>query len=900
MKNRKKYNVIVVSHTHWDREWYLTFDEFRYWLVHGMDQLLAVMKDKPEYRFMLDGQVIPLSDYLDVRPECEQEIKQLIRAGRLQIGPWYIQPDEFLVSGESLIRNLLLGRKIGTAFGPVMAAGYLPDSFGHIPQLPQILQGFGIEAAFIMRGADSAVEQAGALDFMWEAPDGSRVFTHVMQTGYCSGALLSDDPAHVSFPIAELQNRGRLPQDAFPIEALIRLIGELSSSTTLLLPNGCDHLGPQADVLEVIARLNAKLPDASLRQGDLSEYVDAVANQQLSVVRGELRTSKFQPVLSGVYSARMYLKQRNAQLQTLLEQYAEPLTAVASLYGHDLSPFVWKAWELVLQNQAHDSICGTGIDAIHREMLMRYDRAEAIAHQVIRNALRTVGTQISGVSSDLEIPLLVFNPSLQPRREEVTVEVEPLAPSPVAEGDGVPKMIDLKKCTLLDPEGNTVPFTVRGEKLVSEDVLNHVKHLRKKLISFPANLPPLGLKLFRLVPGKSAEVELSSLISNDNAIENEFYRISVQSDGTITVLDKEANRKYNGLCFIEDSGDAGDEYNYSPPQRQRVITSQGGTASVRVVEDLPWKGTLRIDLDLRLPAGLTDDRRGRSEVTVDCPTTIFVSLQKGIKRIDIVLETENNARDHRLRVGFPLHSPVEYSQAEDSFWVIRRSTRPPNGKGWIEQPSNTHPQKSFMAVETNGAGIAIFNRGLPEYEVTEDGTAFLTLLRGVGWLSRDDLATRRGHAGPAYETPDAQCLGRQRFEFGLYTYTGTWEQARVWREAHAFSAPLIGTRLIEAGRGKLPSECSLLTVDSADIALSCVKRAEDGTGIIIRVYNPTSHPTAGAIRPAWKIIRAESVGLDEAGTEEIAISPSGVPVALASGEIKTIKLTLTSQPTPST
>lgn len=885
MGSAQRYDAIVVSHVHWDREWYLAFEEFRYWLVQGMDKLLAIMDREPNFRFMLDGQVIPILDYLEIRPEQEARLRELVQTGRLLIGPWYVQPDEFLVSGEALIRNLLLGHRIASNFGKVMPEGYVPDTFGHIPQLPQILHGFRIDTAFASRGADLAAEKAGALNFLWEAPDGSQVLTHAMGAGYGSGAFLTDDPANSSFLTARLQK-------------LLQKLKKLGATNTVLILNGGDHLGPRAEILEVLRKLNDRLPDVHLQQGTLGEYIDAVrrTDQKLPVIQGELRASKYHPVLSGVYSTRMYLKQKNALLQTLLERYAEPLAAVAGLYGRDFSPFVWKAWEFVLQNQAHDSICGTGIDTVHREMMGRYERAERIARQVIRDALRTVGAQIAGdpLSLDQEILILVFNPCPWPRQEEVVVEVEPRLPSPVGKRGPVSheRTLDLENCTLLVPQGNNVPFVVQGEKLVSEDVLNHAKHLRKKLIAFQADLPPLGFKLFRLAPSGKVEAKTGSLIVDEHTLENEFYRVRVQSDGTLTILDKESNRSYEGLCFLEDSGDAGDEYNYSPPEHQRIFTSKGIKARVQVAEDLPWKGTLRIELTFALPQGLTEDRQGRSKERVDCPVTVFVSLQQGIKRIDITLEVENDARDHRLRVGFPLGFSPDYSFAEDAFWVIRRPTRPPSGEGWIEKPAPTHPQKTFVAAEDSKGGVAILNRGLPEYEVTEDGTIFLTLLRGVGWLSRDDLSTRLGHAGPPYETPDAQCLGRHRFEFGIYTYTGTWEEARVWKAAHAFSSPPIGVRLTKLGKGTLPKEGSILSIEPADLVLSGVKQAEDKRGIIVRLYNPTKCPLSGTIKPLWKITRAEIVSLAETYREEIPIEPYGLPLTLKSGKIETAKLVL--------
>ena len=145
--------IHVVSHTHWDREWYLTFQQFRFRLVEMMDQLLALLDADPNYRtFMLDGQAIVLEDYLEIRPEREEEIRRYVQEGRLLIGPWYILPDEFLVSPEAMVRNLLVGERVCRRFGPSMRIGYLPDPFGHIGQMGQILRGFGMDVACLWRG----------------------------------------------------------------------------------------------------------------------------------------------------------------------------------------------------------------------------------------------------------------------------------------------------------------------------------------------------------------------------------------------------------------------------------------------------------------------------------------------------------------------------------------------------------------------------------------------------------------------------------------------------------------------------------------------------------------------------------------------------------------------------
>lgn len=867
MKNR----AIVVPHTHWDREWYLCFEEFRFHLVEALDRVLSLLGSHPRYKFTLDGQVIPLLDYLEIRPERAELLRRYIREGRLLVGPWYVQPDEFLVSGEALVRNLLLGTRIARDFGGAMLEGYVPDAFGHIAQLPQILRGFGIESAFVMRGADEACEKAGGADFVWKAPDGSGVLCHAMEAGYCNAERILPDPAELTLPLSRLVEMGVLDPAKDPFAAFLELTRERSATGVVLLLNGCDHRGPQMDLPRVLEELAKRLPGWEFPIGTLGDYVERLreVEDRLPELSGELRTAKRHPILAGVLSARMYLKQENFVVQGLLERYAEPLSALArAIEGSDLRPFLRKAWELLLQNHAHDSICGTGVDPIHREMEVRFARAEAIAREVAHRALATVGTAFSG--DDEDGCIVVFNPAPWERRAEVEAAVA---------GEG-------GLSHLVGPSGEEVPCSVRGKGLVSEGILEGVRHRTARVISFQDVLPPLGVKVYRVGHGEEERGKGTLLVGNDT-IENEFYRVTLHSDGTLDLLDKETGDLYRELNLLEDSGDAGDEYNYAPPPEDALVTSAGLAGEIRVVEDLPWKASLRVNFEYSLPLSLTPDRRGRSQERVGVPVSFTVTLHRGIKRLDIVAEVENRARDHRLRVAFPTGIRAERSIAEDAFWVMERPTTPPSGKEWIEIPPTTHPQKSFVAVEDGKRGFAVLNRGLPEYEATPDGAIYLTLLRCVGWLSRDDLSTRRGHAGPPYETPEAQCLGRHRFEYAIYTYSGTWEESGLLRTAWEFTSPPLTT----AVKGGSSAVKSLLSLEPAGAVLSAVKLPEEGEGVIVRIYNPLRRRLDVQLRVGLPISRAWEVRLDETTIGELKpVSPHLLRLPLRPGEIKTLKL----------
>lgn len=870
----EKLKAIVVPHTHWDREWYLTFEGFRFHLVEALDRVLNLLERSPDYRFTLDGQVLPLLDYLEIHPEMEGKLRDFIREGRLLVGPWYVQPDEFLVSGESLIRNLLYGTRIAQAFGGTMPEGYVPDSFGHIAQLPQIFTGFGIGSAFVTRGADRACEEAGGPDFLWRAPDGSAVLCHVMEMGYCNAEQLSADPAELTRSLERLVEAGLLDPEGEPFVTFLTELRRRSRTGAILLLNGCDHRGPQMDLPEVVEGLNRRFPEFRFTIGTLSDYAAALrrVKESLPVIEGEFRTPVRHPILTGVLSARMYLKQANHRVETLLTRYAEPLVALTRVLAKvDLKPFLDHSWKLLLQNHAHDSICGTGIDPIHREMEVRFARAEALATEVAREALRSL-VMAQGKGNGLSV--FVFNPCPWGRREEITAEIPAQAAGVVLRG----------------PRGEKVPTAVVGERLVSEGILSGASHRRVAVISFQAELPPLGIAAFRLDPDERAEevgARRGSLVVDDRTLENEFYRVTVYENGTFDLLDKATGRLFRGLNLLEDSGDAGDEYNYSPPPKQRVLSSADIRGTVGVAADLPWRGTLEVSLVFPLPVSLDPERVARSEETVEVPVRFRISLQRGLKRVDIEAEVDNRARDHRLRVAFPTGIPAEKSIAEGTFWVNERPTRPPEAAGWVEDPPVTHPQKAFVTVEDGKGGFAIFNRGLPEYEVTPEGTIYLTLLRCVGWLSRGDLSTRRGHAGPPYETPEAQCPGKHTFRYAVYTYQGCWEEAGVLRMAQAFIAPPIA---ISWERTESIGERTFLFLDPDAVLLSAVKPPEEGEGIVIRIYNPTARYLEAVLRVGFPLSGARELRLDESPLRDLPIRGDILRLPLKGGEIKTIHL----------
>ncbi len=443
----EQLNIIVVPHTHWDREWYQTFQQFRMRLVRTVDKLLDILDRDPHFsNFMLDGQTIVLDDYLEVRPEQEERLKRHTRSGRITVGPWYLQPDEFLVSGESLVRNLQIGLQRAAEFGEPMRIGYVPDCFGHIAQMPQILRGFGIHSAVFWRGVGADAQKS---EFYWTAPDDTRVLVvHLADPrGYSNAAVMPLSPQEFTTRV-ELLTANLLPK---------------VTTSTLLFMNGSDHQEPQDGLPAAIEAANARLSSINpehekilahfsgqdgniphfdgihLRIGTLSQYIEVIRQHSehangmpLQTLDGEMRSSQYAHLLPAVLSTRMWIKQQNTAIEHLLERWVEPLTAWAWKLGATYPQgLVRLAWKYLLQNHPHDSICGCSIDQVHRENSVRFAQGQQIGEGLVAQAMQSLvsATDTRGPfpvthTNHEPIPIVVFNPAPGPRTAVVQVVVQ--------------------------------------------------------------------------------------------------------------------------------------------------------------------------------------------------------------------------------------------------------------------------------------------------------------------------------------------------------------------------------------------------------------------------------------------------------------------------------------------
>ncbi|MDF2645802.1 MAG: alpha-mannosidase [Paenibacillus sp.] len=900
----RKYRVFIYHHTHWDREWWATMQDFRIRLVELIDELLDTMDNDPEFRcFLLDGQTIVLKDYLEIRPENQERLLRYIHENRIQCGPWYILPDEFLVSGEAHVRNLMLGARMAEKLGYTnLDIGYIPDTFGHISQMPQILQGFGIDNAMVWRGLGGASADFKQ-EFLWEAPDGTQVFTYWFPDGYYMVDFLHFDNPLKTYD--ETYGRVRKSLERWAPRA---------TTDCLLMPYGGDHRLIDARLPRLMKQVGEDLKEiAELHWGTTKDFIEAVRSQNpsLEVIHGELRHfgTDLPHVLPGVLSARLYLKRHNFIGQLALERYAEPFSALAWLSGRKYeSTLLWTAWELLVQNHPHDSICGCSIDEVHREMLPRFAQSKQIADILTEKSIQHINNQID--TSDLEdgaFAIVVHNSLSWTRDDIATVWTDRKL------------MVHPRTYRLEDSEGNKVPFQVKevsGMKPMTD------KHFYTEL-SFPAvDLPGFGYKTYSLRKREavcdpkqvyfnallpSAKLKGSEAVTDlqigPNILENALLRVEVnQQNGTLRITDKQSDLIYAGLGAFESGGDAGDTYNYAAPLVDQVLRTTETPVGVHVsaAEVGYAKGTLQVDIDWSLPKRLSGDRLSREAAYTEYRITNYVTLAAGSARVDVRTAWNNQAEDHRLRVLFPLGEKFKVSHAEGHFDVVEREASvKDHGNGWPETYVQQKPQQGFVSVNGSDKGMTVANKGLTEYDMLDDeqGTLAITLLRAVGWLSREDTLIRVGGAGPETPVPDAQSLGFNETEYAIFVHQGDWLESKMFTRVHEYLTASYGS-ITGKHDGVLAKKDGWLEIEgNHTLMLSACKKAEKSDALILRFWNTAKKATSAKVRMKIKPDQVRYVKLNEQpmDTKDLVIDAEGAFTVHAKGaEIITLEISFQS------
>lgn len=824
MDTNKKFDIFYFSGTHWDREWYQPFQGFRLRLVRMMDEMIDYLEKNNDFGvFHLDGQTIVLEDYLKVRPGQRPRLEKLIKDGRILIGPWYCMPDENLVSGESLVRNLILGTKQSKQWGThAWSVGYLCDTFGHIAQMPQLLKGIGVQYAFLGRGTN---QHTTPPFFNWASPNGDSVLTY----------KLPDRSGYGTFSMDVIGQRAReevLAADsnefASKASEYIQEEKERANVPVVFVLDAMDHEPVHTQTPAYIERLKQLCPNDTLHHTDLTEAFKKVEafGVQLPSKEGELTESAKLPglhlhLLTGVLSSRYSIKKRNDQVQNLLEGWLEPMLLL--LQNNNISyPASYRhiAWKHLLQNHPHDSICGCSIDRVHQDMQYRFSQVEGICDSILNEGEYALSGGRHILHGDAEEYISVLCPL--PYEAEDTVEITiPFAPDypKWREPFGYEEICAFR---LMDSEGNEVPYAIRkispnsvlrvvGDKLVKTDLYTLILRIKRT---------GLGLISLKVVPSEKPVRYMGSL-AHDYILENQYVKVQVQPNGRLTITDKKTGSTYRDLLGLCDDGEIGDGWNSVRPAADKCVTGDR-LESVSITVSNPYYSELQVKRVMQIPVAM--DGNVRSSAETQLAVTFTIGLGVDDRDVDVRVQVDNRAKDHRLRLVMPTDVETAVYDANQAFAFVRRKTGVDTAThDWKEKSRIEKAMGGIIFVrDDNGRGIAfVSDFGLHEggVDCDERTTVFVTLMRGFS-----KTHTTNGEVC-------GQELGEHTYHFRLCPM----DESRQLTELQRIQCSMrTGVRSFVTTKN---IEQTLFTIEG-NVCVSACKPADDGSGdVIVRIYN---------------------------------------------------------------
>jgi mannosylglycerate hydrolase len=845
--------VHVVSHTHWDREWYHPAERFRQRLVRLVDELL----DEPQRQgaFLLDGQTAVLEDYLEVRPERASELSSSLRERRLEAGPWFVLADELIPGAEGLIRNLLAGRRTLRALRaeapPVL---YCPDSFGHPGAIPELARGFDKSVVVVWRGLGGDRAPKGDT-IWWSAASGERVLLyHLTKSGYELGANL---------PVNADRARDRWKSirgefDGRPITGLA------------LLLNGADHHAPQRDIAAALDSLRKSAGGNEIIASSLSSFAAALparaGARRLPEVRGELRDSYgYTWTLQGTLASRAPQKRRYALSEQELVRDVEPWTALATFYGKGSRRHLAQAaWRSLLLCQPHDTLCGCSIDQVARAMdtrldsvasqaqglredalldLVGHDRDEARRRAaewrdvvLVRNRAPRVRSGVAIVQFSVKLKDVPVGPGshrgdkqqAQPAKHP-TWPIEPTQPLDAGEAD---ERIEAPR---------SYPDNDRVARLWSA--------------VWVENAPPYGVVAVPTGADESPQAWFdNAVVVKGRSMSNGRLSLRWDSKGRVTLATAKPTRVIRGLIEWESRSDEGDLY--TPAIRRLKLKPRLTRA------DVVHRGPLSAALE---QLWVLQAKQERVEVRL----RLVLDAGAGFVRIGVL--GDNSAIDHRLRLVFRTDVNRGVTVADAAFGPVERAPlNLPAKSTKTEKVVPTAPLHRYVSLFNAKRGATLYSDGLTEYEILSNGFA-VTLLRAVGELSRADLPERPGHAGWPSPTPEAQCVGPFEAEFGLLLH-GARSAAtthEIERVADDVLFPLVGESLRSALRVAPPVHG--VELNGAGLALSAIKESEDGEWLVLRCVNNVDEESSGSWRLGRAVKEAKLARLDETPLTPLAV-----------------------------
>ena len=837
----KKYDFPIIPHTHWDREWYFTTSRSKIYSLNHFKEIFDVLENNKNFsHFLLDAQLSIIDDYLEFHPYDENRIKKLVTEGKLIIGPWYTQTDQMVISGESIIRNLYYGIERAKDFGAYMKTGYMPDSFGQSAQMPQLLNGFNIKYNTFKRGLGDSHYPKN--EFYWESPDGSRVFNMYLDR-YGNFVYFTSEADSLNNLIAKLKEETDRRS----------LIG------TLTLYNGEDQRPIRKNLPEIVEKLNELNPDSNFYISTIDNVMEKAENNgfHYDTVKGEMTSGQFSRVHKSIYSTRADLKMKNNKNENLIVNISEPLSSIAYKSGFEYENRVFEqAWKLMAENAAHDSIGMCNSDETNNSIEYRNDTVKSLMDNLNDLKMREIGSAIP--EKDI-FQFQVYN--FLPYRRSGVLKAEIFTP-----------FTDIE---IYDTDGTVYESKVLKSEKLEERIKNKMKSevgfntndnprwikenveiYKTELLIYLKDTLPLGYRTLFMRKKESAD-KVYEYSTEMNEIENDLLNIRIQKNGSIIIKDKKNNLEKEGFLIFEDSGDAGDTYDYSEPYSDRILTNENSEIEILETEKNSLLNKIKYSVKMNIPYNLTSREQKQDNIQIEFFVTL--SLEKNSSLVKVDIEVENKAIEHRVRVLFRTGIESVESIADQQFGTIRRPvylSEVENWRenGWNEKPRTIEPMQSFVSLANDHENVSIITDCVREYQITGEkfDTIALTLFRSTPEMGKAELKDRPGRAsGMAnWETPDANLLKNLKFNFAISIGKNEYSISKISNISKEYLTPFYCYQAAEFKNVDIfflmnkpeiqdvPFDYSIFSSENRNCILSTVKKAEKENALIIRVYNP--------------------------------------------------------------
>lgn len=880
-----KKNAYIYHHTHWDNEWYFTEEDSNIQLVYHMKELLEALENDQIDYFFLDGQTAIAEDYLRAHPEDRERVAQLIGDKRLFIGPFHTQLDSFICSGESVINNLKIGMSIGDKLGGANRVAYLPDSFGQSQDYPQLFNQMDIQDFVFRRGMGD--EHQLPNEFIWDGENGSAVLCSALNCGYG----FATEP----FVNGSLLKNAGLDYDGKDIASQMRKLADNSVlEDGFLLPIGNDQTPVIRNFKQLIEKYNAESEEYHFEELTLPQYMDKLRKEgkDLKHYKGEFLNPQYHRVHKSIGSARADIKNVQDRIERLMAYEIQPVMCILDRIGlpYDRS-LTERIWNLLVRGQTHSG--ATNTDKTNELILKRSEiacnLAEALKVYLVRKLALSVEKK-QGAS-----PVVVFN-SL-PYRRDMAVRLEIYTRTPEFALYRQDKPVDYTSFRVRREYGGTI--RKRMESYDAEKFY-YVHEIAVTLEDMPA----FGYETLYICEG--APEGCAQAVNTDGVIENNWYSLWLNDDGKLSLRDKQTGEVHEDILYWEESGDAGDNYDYSyPAQDWKICAGFGGCKVVRSEQGKQW-AELELRGTLRVPKNL--EERARQEDSVAMPYTVTFKLEQGERVLHVDGCIDNHADNHRVRLVLRTPYQTDNALAGTQFGVIARPVHPATmdiwkKEGWLEEPSPIDPLLNHVSVSDGKATATVYTRGVKEYEILNNKDIALTLFRSVGYLGLPDLERRPGRASGLAEriipSPLSQMQGENHFAFSL-SFTG------------AFDANEIGKAYVESAVTEIyyqnqrmnkvvypisyfetnplpftpPAQFSLCEVEKMDGVFSTLCLSEDGKGYTLRLSNQRAQACDAGVLKADGASQCRRVNIAETKQENM----NDMALHLAGGEIRNIQI----------